>query len=50
LTRREREILTLAAQGLSNGDRQRVVLTVGTIEGHLSHASVKLGISDAPHR
>jgi hypothetical protein len=50
LTRREREILMLAAQGLSNGDRQRVVLMVGTIEGHLSRASVKLGISDAPNR
>jgi hypothetical protein len=50
LTRREREIHTPAAQGLSNGLRQRVVLTVGIIEGHLSRASVKLGISDAPQQ
>jgi DNA-binding NarL/FixJ family response regulator len=47
LTPREREIVTLAASGLSNRDiAQRLVLSVRTIENHLYRATTKLGTSD----
>lgn len=47
LTRREREIVSLAAQGLSNrAIAQRLVLSTRTVEGHLYRASMKLGVSD----
>jgi DNA-binding NarL/FixJ family response regulator len=47
LTRREREIVTLAAGGLSNRQiADRLVVSVRTIEGHLYRACTKLGTSD----
>jgi DNA-binding NarL/FixJ family response regulator len=47
LTRREREIVTLAAGGLSNRQiADRLVVSVRTVEGHLYRACAKLGTSD----
>ncbi len=44
LTTREREIVTLAAQGMSNrAIAQRLVVSVRTVEGHLYRAAAKLG-------
>jgi ATP/maltotriose-dependent transcriptional regulator MalT len=45
LTRREEEIVRLAAGGLSNRDiAERLVVSVRTVEGHLLRAYVKLGV------
>ena len=47
LTEREREIVTLAARGLSNREiADRLVVSVRTVEGHLYRAGSKLGVSD----
>jgi ATP/maltotriose-dependent transcriptional regulator MalT len=47
LTDREREIVTLAARGLSNREiAERLVVSVRTIEGHLYRASAKLGVTN----
>ncbi|MFZ0214355.1 MAG: helix-turn-helix transcriptional regulator, partial [Candidatus Dormiibacterota bacterium] len=47
LTSREREIVTLAAGGLSNRQiADRLVVSVRTVEGHLYRACAKLGTSD----
>jgi DNA-binding CsgD family transcriptional regulator len=47
LTKREREIITLASQGLSNRDiAERLGVSVRTVEGHLYRACAKLGTSD----
>ncbi|MDQ3765097.1 MAG: helix-turn-helix transcriptional regulator, partial [Actinomycetota bacterium] len=47
LTPREREIVTLAAGGLSNRQiAQRLVVSVRTVENHLYRACTKLGASD----
>ncbi|MFN2534079.1 MAG: LuxR C-terminal-related transcriptional regulator [Pseudonocardiaceae bacterium] len=47
LTVREREIVTLAAGGLSNRQiAERLVVSVRTVEGHLYRACAKLGVSD----
>ncbi|MGH3801559.1 MAG: response regulator transcription factor, partial [Pseudonocardiaceae bacterium] len=47
LTHREREIVTLAAGGLSNRQiAERLVVSVRTVEGHLYRACAKLGASD----
>lgn len=47
LTHREREIVTLAAGGLSNREiAQRLVVSVRTVENHLYRACAKLGASD----
>jgi DNA-binding NarL/FixJ family response regulator len=47
LTAREREIVTLAARGLSNRDiADLLVLSVRTVEGHLYRAGHKLGVGD----
>lgn len=44
LTSREREIVTLAAEGLSNQQiADRIVVSVRTVEGHLYRAGAKLG-------
>jgi DNA-binding NarL/FixJ family response regulator len=47
LTDREREIVTMAAGGLSNREiAQRLVVSVRTVENHLYRASTKLGTTD----
>jgi DNA-binding CsgD family transcriptional regulator len=44
LTAREREIVSLVADGLSNRQiAERLVVSVRTVEGHLYRASAKLG-------
>jgi len=46
LTRREREVATLAGQGLANTDiAQRLVISVRTVESHLYSAYGKLGVA-----
>ena len=45
LTRREREIALLAARGLSNEDiAHQLVVSIRTVESHLYHAMIKLGV------
>lgn len=45
LTKREREIATLAAGGLSNrAIAQRLMISVRTVEGHVLRACAKLGV------
>jgi DNA-binding CsgD family transcriptional regulator len=47
LTAREREIVALAARGLSNNDiAERLTVSVRTVEGHLYRAGLKLGVSE----
>ena len=47
LTAREREIATMAAQGLSNRSiAERLTLSVRTVEGHLYRVGLKLGVSE----
>jgi DNA-binding CsgD family transcriptional regulator len=47
LTAREREIVVLAARGLSNKDiAERLTVSVRTVEGHLYRAGHKLGVSE----
>ncbi len=47
LSAREREIASLAAQGLSNKHiAERLTLSVRTVEGHLYRANLKLGVSE----
>lgn len=47
LTAREREIVALAAGGLSNRDiAERLTVSVRTVEGHLYRAGLKLGVSE----
>lgn len=47
LTDREREIVTLAARGLTNREiADRLVVSVRTVEGHLYRAGAKLGTAD----
>jgi DNA-binding CsgD family transcriptional regulator len=46
LTRREREVASLAASGLANrAIADRLVVSVRTVEHHLEHAYQKLGVS-----
>ncbi len=46
LTRREREVATLAGQGLANTDiAQRLVISVRTVESHLYSTYGKLGVA-----
>ncbi len=46
LSRRQREVATLAAQGLSSRDiADRLFVSVRTIDTHLSHVFAKLGIN-----
>ena len=46
LTRREREIATLAARGLTNRQiAERLVVSVRTVDNHLHNAFTKLGIA-----
>jgi two-component system nitrate/nitrite response regulator NarL len=47
LTPREREVLALAAEGLSaSGIGQRLFLSSSTVKTHLAHVYEKLGVSD----
>jgi ATP/maltotriose-dependent transcriptional regulator MalT len=47
LTRREAQLVEMAAQGLSNAEiADRLVLSVRTVETHLYRAMQKLGVSD----
>jgi DNA-binding CsgD family transcriptional regulator len=46
ITAREREIVSLAARGLSNRDiAERLGVSVRTVEGHLYRAGAKLGVT-----
>ena len=46
LTRREREVVELARQGLSNRDiADQTSTSVRTVEGHLMRAYAKLGVA-----
>ncbi|WP_420753898.1 helix-turn-helix transcriptional regulator, partial [Rhodococcus sp. O3] len=46
LSAREREVITLAAEGLANREiAERLTLSKRTVEGHLYRASMKLGVS-----
>jgi len=46
LSGREREIVTLAAEGMSSKDiAERLYLSVRTVDNHLQHAYAKLGVS-----
>ena len=48
LTHREREVLGLMAEGLTNaGVAQRLVLTERTVETHVSRILAKLGLAEA---
>ncbi len=53
LTPREREVLTLMAEGLSNGGiAERLVVSNGAVEKHISNVFMKLGLDpeDGSHR
>ena len=47
LTDREREVVTLVGEGLSNDDiAERLVVSVATAKTHVSRAMIKLGARD----
>ncbi|AZG44461.1 Transcriptional regulatory protein LiaR [Gordonia insulae] len=47
VTGREREIIALVAQGLSNREiAERLTVSVRTVEGHIYRASIKLDVAD----
>jgi DNA-binding NarL/FixJ family response regulator len=49
LSEREREVLTLMAEGRSNtAIADRLVVAVKTVESHIANIFTKLGLHDAP--
>ena len=53
MTTREREVLTLMAEGLSNaGIAERLVVSAGAVEKHISNVFMKLGLEpeEGAHR
>ena len=53
LTPREREVLTLMAEGLSNGGiAERLIISQGAVEKHISNVFMKLGldVEESGHR
>lgn len=51
LTKREREVLSLMAEGLSNsGIAERIVVTVAGVERHITSIFDKLGLQQAPEQ
>jgi DNA-binding NarL/FixJ family response regulator len=50
LSPREREVLSLVAEGLSNkGIAERLFVTERTVEAHVTHVFLKLGLDGSPH-
>lgn len=50
LTRREIEVLALAADGLSNAEiAERLFVSVETVRSHVAHARAKLGAHSRGH-
>ena len=46
MTRREQQIAQLAANGLTSAQiARRLVLSVRTVDNHLQHANLKLGVN-----
>jgi DNA-binding NarL/FixJ family response regulator len=49
LTPREREVLSLVAEGLSNkGVAERLFITPRTVEAHVTSTFLKLGLTESP--
>lgn len=50
LTNREREVLTLVGQGLSNQEiADKLYITLGTVKTHIGHLLAKLDARDRAH-
>jgi DNA-binding NarL/FixJ family response regulator len=47
ITQREREVMTLVADGLTNDEiAQKLYMSPATVRTHVSHAMTKLGVRD----
>jgi DNA-binding NarL/FixJ family response regulator len=50
LTSREREVLSVVAEGLSNrGIAERLTVTERTVEAHITSVFLKLGLDGSPN-